>query len=507
MRKTDMNQYVEPLRTERRPNVLFVTVDQWPAHLLGIAGHPVIETPTLDQLAKVGTRFTRAYSECPICIPARRSIMTGTSPRRHGDRVFQPSLSMPKDLPTLADSFRRDGYQTQAIGKLHVYPQRDRIGFEEAYLAEEGRGPLGGVDDYELFLADRGYPGQQFLHGMSNNEYDWRTWHLPEDLHVTNWTTMTAARAMKRRDPTRPAFWHVSYTHPHPPLVPLASYFERYRDREMDLPIVGEWARDRDGLPYPLALTRDYWRSLPLAQLLDMRRAFYALCTHIDHQIRILIGTLREEQLLDDTIILFTSDHGDMLGDHGFYAKRLLHENSANVPLILVGTGHGADVKAGAVDDRLVGLQDIMPTLLTLCGVPVPGTCEGLSMVGDTQRSKIYCEALEGAKAMRMVCDGRYKLIWYPAGSRFQLFDLRDDPRETVDLAGSSEHAEIEESLAAALRAELYGQDLDAIVDDRFVGIDVPTSAVPPNRGLSGQRGLHFPPPPLQDPSVVVGGV
>ncbi|KSV73567.1 hypothetical protein N183_24340 [Sinorhizobium sp. Sb3] len=106
----------------------------------GCAGHPVIETPTLDHLASIGTRFSRAYSECPICIPARRTIMTGTSPRRHGDRVFQPSLPMPKELPTLAGTFGRNGYQTQAIGKLHVYPQRDRIGFDDALLAEEGRG-------------------------------------------------------------------------------------------------------------------------------------------------------------------------------------------------------------------------------------------------------------------------------------------------------------------------------------------------------------------------------
>ena len=140
----------------RRNHVLFVTVDQWPARLLGIAGHPVVETPTLDQIARVGTRYTNAYAECPICIPARRSMMTGTSPRGHGDREFQPALPMPAHLPTLAQSFRDAGYQTAAVGKLHVYPQRNRIGFEEALLAEEGRGHLGGVDDYELFLADRG---------------------------------------------------------------------------------------------------------------------------------------------------------------------------------------------------------------------------------------------------------------------------------------------------------------------------------------------------------------
>lgn len=490
-----------------RPNVLFVTVDQWPGSLLGSAGHPVIETPTLDHLASVGTRFSRVYSECPICIPARRTIMTGTSPRRHGDRVFQPSLRMPEGLPTLAETFGRHGYQTQAIGKLHVYPQRDRIGFDDALLAEEGRGALGGTDDYEMFLADKGYAGQQFMHGMSNNEYSWRTWHLPEETHVTNWTTSAAARTIRRRDPTRPGLWHVSYTPPHPPLIPLASYVERYRGRQMDVPYIGEWAKSDEGLPYPLELTRDYWARLPAEQLADMRRAFYALCTHIDHQIRILIGTLREEQILDNTVIMITSDHGDMLGNHGFYAKRLMYEGSANVPMILVGTAADRRLPVGGVDDRLVGLQDVMPTLLDLCGLPVPEACEGRSMVSDERRDFLYGEALSGPKAMRMLHDGRHKLIWYPAGSRFQLFDLESDPNETIDRIDDAAYADIVSHLKQLLRGELYGEDLEAVAGSDFVGLSLPMKAVPPNRGLSGQRGLHYPAPPLQDPSVVVGGV
>lgn len=489
------------------PNVLFIIVDQWPGNLLGCAGHPVIETPTLDHLASIGMRFSRAYSECPICIPARRTIMTGASPRRHGDRIFQPSLRMPVDLPTLAGAFGRHGYQTQAIGKLHVYPQRDRIGFDDALLAEEGRGALGGTDDYEMFLADKGYAGQQFMHGMSNNEYSWRTWHLPEELHVTNWTTWAAARSIRRRDPSRPGLWHVSYTPPHPPLIPLASYLERYRARTMDEPYVGSWAQEGTTLSYPVRLTREYWAKLPAEQLADMRRAFYALCTHIDHQIRILIGTLREEQILDNTIILITSDHGDMLGNHGLYAKRLMYEGSANVPMILVGTAADRRVQTGVVDDRLVGLQDIMPTLLNLSGLPIPETCEGQSMVSDERRAFLYAEALSGPKAMRMVHDGRHKLIWYPAGSIFQLFDLESDPNELVNQSNNGAYAQVLSTLKQKLREALYGEDLKAMEGETFVGVAVPTGAVAPNRGLSGQRGLHFPAPPLQDPSVVVGGV
>ena len=151
----------------RRPNVLFVMVDQWAGPLLGCAGHPVIQTPTMDHLARLGIRFGRAYTESPVCIPARRTIMTGTTPRRHGDRSFQPGAPMP-ELPLLAQCFRDAGYQAYAVGKLHVYPQRNRIGFDDVRLAEEGRPQLGAVDDYDLFLADQGFAGQQFLHGMTN---------------------------------------------------------------------------------------------------------------------------------------------------------------------------------------------------------------------------------------------------------------------------------------------------------------------------------------------------
>ena len=182
-----------------------MTVDQWAGSLLGIAGHPVVETPTLDQLARAGTRYTRAYAECPICIPARRSMMTGTSSCRHGDRDGQPESAQCRAIcRRWRICFRDGGYQVSAIGKLHVYPSRDRIDFDDALIAEEVDAAISRqVDDYELFLADQGYPGQQFMHGMSNNEYSWRFWHLGEHLHVTNWITFAAARAASGgADPT-----------------------------------------------------------------------------------------------------------------------------------------------------------------------------------------------------------------------------------------------------------------------------------------------------------------
>jgi arylsulfatase A-like enzyme len=339
---------------------------------------------------------------------------------------------------------------------------------------------------------------------MSNNEYAWRTWHLPEDLHVTSWTTTTAARTIKRRDPQRPALWHVSYTHPHPPIVPLASYFDRYRDKSIEVPPVGRWASDVRALPYALRAVRHFWPRLKPAQHADMLRAFYAQCTHIDHQLRLLIGTLREEEILDNTVILVTGDHGDMLGTNGLYAKRLMYEGSVGIPMILVGTSTDRSL-VGRVDDRLVGLQDVMPTLLDMCGIPVPATCEGRSMVSGKRREILYCESLVGRKATRMVHDGHHKLIWYPAGNLVQIFDVVADPNEQNDLAHDPDSVAIRKRLTAALISELYGEDRQWAIGDTLIGMpDAPDDA-PPNRGLSGQRGVHFPPLAPTDPNKVVG--
>ena len=315
----------------------------------------MIQTPTIDAIARNGVRFTRAYSECPICIPARRTLMTGTTTRTHGDRIFGTVNRMPA-VPTLAHCFRDAGYQTFAVGKLHVYPPRDRIGFDDVLLSEEGRPHLGGLDDYEIFLADRGYPGQQYLHGMNNNNYMHRPWHLPEDCHVTNWTSMQMARTIKRRDPTRPAFWCVSYTPPHPPLVPLASYVDYYRAFEIPEALLGDWSEDDAALPVPLRMNRAYYGGYRGQVLTEVRRAFYALCTHIDHQLRLVIGTLREEGILDDTIVLIAADHGEMLGDFGLFAKRTYYEGSGCVPMVLMGRAGDQRVGHHRVDDRLVGL-------------------------------------------------------------------------------------------------------------------------------------------------------
>ncbi len=481
-----------------QPNVLLICTDHWPASFLGIAGHPTIQTPTLDELARSGRRYTNMYSECPVCIPARRCLMTGVTPRTQGDRVFKETEPMP-ELPTMAQQFRNAGYQAYAVGKLHVYPQRNRIGFDDVILDEEGRTQYGVYDDYETFLGDEGFPGKHYTHGMSNNEYITRPWHLPEHTHVTNWAASQMCRVIKRRDPLRPSFWYLSFSHPHPPLVPLQTYLDMYEGVDIDMPICGEWTEEPDSLPYSLraGLNRD--SKLNETQTWMARRAFYALCTHIDHQISTVIGTLREEGLLDDTIIMFTSDHGDMLGTHHLWAKRLFYENSVNVPLILLDIANGNRVGYNEVDDRLVQWRDIMPTLLDMAGIPIPDTVEGMSMVGEETREYAYGENGEDLHSTRMVRDKRYKLIYYATGNHFQLFDMQEDPLELHDLANDPTYASEIERLKEQLKTELYGVDLEWIENGKFVGWPDRAFVPGPNRGLSSQRGEHWPSPPKTD--------
>ena len=193
----------------------------------------------------------------------------------------------------------------------------------------------------------------------------------------------------------RPSFWYLGFRHPHPPLVPLQSYMDLYRDVEIDAPRKGNWVEynKKKGL-YPFDLMSGRTNLLTDQDIIEARRAFYALCTHIDHQIRWLIGTLQQEGILDDTIIVFTSDHGDMLGNHGTVAKRLFYEESANVPLIIVGTDKTPKINNTNIDNRLTGLRDIMPTLLDMSGVAVPKSVEGISL-DQRKRGIIFMANME----------------------------------------------------------------------------------------------------------------
>jgi arylsulfatase A-like enzyme len=356
-------------------------------------------------------------------------------------------------------------------------------------------------DDYTRFLARQGYSGLNDAHGMSNNDYTMRPWHLPEYLHQTSWTAREMCETIIRRDPGRPAFWYCGFTAPHPPLVPPQVFLDKYADVDIRMPETGGWAEKFDNLPYCLKYYSSIFNMKTRKAVHDALKAFFALCTHIDFSLRSIIGTLREEKVLDDTIIAFTCDHGDMLGNHGLWAKNVFYENSAKIPFIVIPAEGDARLKADSADDRLVELRDMMPTLLELAGLPVPSTVEGMSLLDHSRkRDHVYGELWEDDRATRMIRTGKFKLIYYAVGNRLQLFDMEKDPGEHHDLAGTSAHAGTLAQMTEILVSRFYGGDLAWVKDGKLIGLPDKQFTFKPsqenvgilkNRELLIQRGIR----------------
>lgn len=483
-----------------QPNVLLICTDHWQASALGCAGHPSLMTPTLDQIAACGVRFTQAYSASPSCIPARRSLMTGMTPRANGLNHYREGVDLP-DVTTMAQAFRDAGYQAFGVGKLHLSPQRTRAGFDDVLLEEQGRHQLqnipdGAADDYELFLARQGFGGQEYAGGMCHNDFITRPWHLPEHCHPINWAARELCTFIRRRDATRPQFWYLSFSAPHPPLTPLPDYLEQVQ--QLPLPPVarGDWAAAYDELPWvlrglnhppSLAMMRATPEQVELS-----RRAYLATLTQIDHQIRVVIGYLREANLLTNTIICFTSDHGHTVGEHGLWCMTPFLESTAKIPLLLMAPENEPRVVPGTTDDRLADFGDIMPTLLDLAGIPIPDHCDQLSLVGEERRTRLYGEHGEGPYGMRMIREGEWKLIYYAAGNRFQLFHTAEDPQDLHDRSDDARYSDVMDRLQKRLADELYGEALHWLQDGQFVGLPEPPEPFTPDRRFRAQRGLRF---------------
>ena len=254
----------------QQPHILLITSDQHRGDSLGINGHPVVSAPNLDYLAASGTNFPRAYVEGPSCIAARRTILSGQKPVTHGMVTYWDGV--PWEIEhTLPGELGKAGYQTQLVGKLHMYPPRKRYGFDHVIWADSPWGE----NDYTNWLHENGVqsvsPG--VAHGQDMNSWVARPSHLPEELEHTTWCTNEAMRFLDRRDPSAPFFLYVSYFAPHPPLTPPQFYYDRYLSLPTPEPVVGDWAEQYDG-PVVLGLTptRRAVRGIPKPCIAAARR-------------------------------------------------------------------------------------------------------------------------------------------------------------------------------------------------------------------------------------------
>lgn len=426
---------------KEKPNIILFTTDQHRGDFIGLAGTGMAETPNLDGLLAEGAYFPNAYTEIPSTTGARRILHGGQANYACG--LIGYSSAEWHERNTLAQVLADAGYHCMSIGWRNMHPRRKLYGFHSAVVHDLREG----VDDYWDWLREKIGPDvHEREHGSDSNGWLGRPWHLGERYHPTSWTVTETLRNIKHRDPTKPFFVWCSHLRPHSPYDPPQFFWDMYANRALPEPDVGEWAAKYED-PQP-GYGRTAWKGrLTPEQNHRMRAGYLGSISHIDYKLGYLIEILRGWRLWDNTILLFTADHGDMMGDHNLHRKCYAYEGSARIPMVF--RVPGSPFYAGTTSESVVGLQDVMPTLLDLAGVDVPGSVTGSSMIGALNGEK-WREFFHGEHSpcydlelgMHYLTDGREKYIWYPVTGEEQLFDLVRDRKELVDLAPKPEYGD-----------------------------------------------------------------
>ncbi len=442
------------------PDILLLMPDQMRGDALSAVGHPVVRTPTFDALAARGALFRRAYSTCPSCIPARLSLLTGTFPATSGLVGYAPFRNTRPTLPAL---LAQAGYATVLVGRnMHQNPPNPDIGYQQEILGSTYLND----DDYDRTLKaaapeSGGVRATIERLGLTTNFWQAKAWDLPDALHPTTWIARRSRQVVAEAETDRPLFLTASFYAPHPPLFPPRDLFEKYVAAQHPAPARGDWV-NWDALT-PAGDRAGHRVRLEGETLRAAQAGYFGLIEHLDAQVAPLIAdfTARSERARRPWIVILTTDHGEMLGDHGYFRKCEPYEGSANIPFIVAGS---ADLKfaTGLRPSSPVCLEDIMPTMLELAGVTAP-PLDGVSLVRTLRAEKeIIREMLHlehaatygPAQAFHALTDGRYKFIWRPADGSAQLFDLETDPREERDLARVPGHRDA----VAAWRARMVKQ-------------------------------------------------
>jgi len=424
------------VESRARPNVLLITTDQQRYDALGAAGNPLIRTPVLDRLCAEGTRFDRCYTPSPVCVPARHALLTGLLPHNNG--CFNNGGRLAAETPTMMGVLSAAGYVTHGVGKMHFTPPRRALGFHSLELSEEipARAEH---DDYLTFLHARGFAHVHEPHGVrSDMYYVPQVSQLPAELHATAWTADRAAAFLRAHDQHRPFFLWTSFIKPHPPFDPPVPWNKLYRTIDMAKPFRPDgyrdlqtwWMRHQNRYKY-----REDGPEDTLAR--TIRAAYYACVSFIDYHLGRILGVLAATGLAQNTLVMFTSDHGELLGDYGSWGKRSFLDPSARVPLIARWPGHLA---AGAVATAPVSLVDIMPTVLAAAGVdPAAHHLDGMDLAtpaADDGHRVVFGQLDQGARGTYMATDGAAKYFYSAPDDREYLFDLAAEQRESRNLAG-----------------------------------------------------------------------
>jgi arylsulfatase A-like enzyme len=504
-------------------NVLFIMADQLRADYLSCAGHPSLQTPNIDWLAAKGVSFDRAYVQSPVCGPSRMSFYTGRYAFNHG--ASWNFVPLPVGETTLGDYLRPNGIRTALVGKTHMRPDLDgmaRLGLDpgcdlgilagecgfEPYERDDGEHPDFQAKDnpdfsYNVYLRARGYDEANPWHSAANSTagadgeilsgWDMRNAKYParvEEAHSETAYTTDRALDFMREQGEDPWCLHLSYIKPHWPYIVPAPYHDMYGQDDR-LPLHRADAERNDPHPvYRAFMEMDPGVSFSREEVCaTVIPTYMGLVKQIDDHLGRLFRYLEETGRLDDTMIVFTSDHGDFLGDHWLGEKELFFEESARVPMIVYDPDQAADKTRGTVDTRFVEAIDLVPTFVEAFGLePASHVIEGRSLLplvrGETVsdwRDAVFCEldfAFYRARLdlklgpndcrMFMVRDDRWKYIHHEH-FRPQLYDLENDPDEFVDLGGDPAYAPIRQEMADRLFAWFRGHKRRLAMPDDVV--------------------------------------
>lgn len=496
----------------KQPNILLIMADQMRWDCLGCMGNPVIQTPNLDALARRGALFPNAFSPDPICVPARATIMTGNYP--HVCTGFKGNSGKIREgQPLLTEVLKGAGYRTYAMGKLHFVPYappgapRLVHGFEHVDLCESGRiiaqfdptGRTRGLEDYFDFLSDSGWTGYTRAHGIGNNDVRPCASPLPPELTVDHWIADCTLRQIDRHlkeSADRPFFMFMSSPKPHSPYDPPTPFDRMYDPRRVPAP----WGsiRDLQGRnPHLLHTIYPHAAESLSPQAWQVIRAhYYGSVSWLDAQIGRVLARLEAAGLLANTLVLFTADHGDLLGDFGSVFKTNHLNGSVRVPFIAAGPG----VQPGAVSKSLVGLQDILPTCAAAAGTSTGKPVQGrdLASVFSNPAARVrdifYSTTSEDPELSVMATDGQWKYVYsQAAGGVEELYDQDKSLSEETNLASDPRFRSTKDQMRARLKETARALEDNGIFGEngRLKTSDA-YSGDPAKRRMTGAMGWRW---------------
>lgn len=436
------------------PNVLFIASDDL-NNDLGCYGHPLVQSPNIDRLAKRGVQFQRAYCQYPVCNPSRSSFMTSLYPEQTG--VLSNGGDFRKkhpDLVTLAQLFRQQNYFVARVGKIYHYGVPLQIGTpgEDDPASWESTVNPRGIDRDELDKVHTLQPGKY------GGTLSWLNIDSTDDQHTDAIGAKAAIDYLEKQHPEktgRPFFLAVGFYRPHTPYVAPPHHFAKYPLDKIQ-PVL-EKPGDRDDIPVAALADRPKQRELTLAQRKEIIQAYYASVSLMDAQVGRLLDALERLKLADNTIVVFVSDHGYHLGQHGLWQKGDLFEGSCRVPLIIAAPGMKT---AGQKSERVVELVDLYPTLAELCGYKTPQHIQGQSLVPllkdpqaertrpafsvtHSRASRLHKEMKGKNPLGHSIRTERYRYTeWGDGEYGAELYDYQTDPEEFRNLVRDPTHRE-----------------------------------------------------------------